>query len=113
MNEADFKVESLDTIMEALYKADHLAKLSLSKNLITAEICQHLSVMPQRLHHFQALCLSHCEIGEDGLQLLCEGFYGQTKIKYLDLSWNNISEKGMKIIVTMLGKNHSLEKLLI
>ena len=45
--------------------------------------------------------------------MLCEGFYEQTTIKYLDLSWNNISEKGMKIIVSMLGKNQSLEKLLI
>ena len=45
--------------------------------------------------------------------MLCSGFYGQTTIKYLDLSWNNISEESMKIIVKMLGQNQSIEKLLI
>ena len=61
--------------MEALYTADHLCRLSLSNNKLNAEVCGHLSVMPQRLHHFQALCLSHCEIDENGLKMLCEGFY--------------------------------------
>ena len=52
LNEADFDIESLDLIMDALYKADHLRRLSLSKNMITREICEHLSVMPERLHYF-------------------------------------------------------------
>jgi Ran GTPase-activating protein (RanGAP) involved in mRNA processing and transport len=91
LNEADINMESLDVIMEALYKADHLRRLSLSKNCLDEGICQHLSDLPSRLHNFQSLCLSHCEIGLDALDNLCKGFYGQTTIKCLDLSWNNIS----------------------
>ena len=37
---------SLDAIMEALYTADHLCRLSLSNNKLNAEVCGHLSVMP-------------------------------------------------------------------
>ena len=113
LNEADFDIESLDIIMEALYQADHLRRLSLSKNILTKNICEHLSRMPTSLHKFESLCLSHCEIGEDGLELLCNGFNGQTTIKYLDLGWNNIQVNGMKIILKMLQQNKSLEKLLI
>lgn len=113
LNEADFDIESLDIIMDALYKADHLRRLSLSKNMLTSNICEHLAKMPTSLHSFESLCLSHCEIGEQGLSLLCSGFYGQTTIKYLDLSWNNIPSNGMKIILKMLEHNKSLEKLLI
>ena len=39
LNEADFDIESIDIIMEALYKADHLKSLSLSKNQLTNSIC--------------------------------------------------------------------------
>ena len=113
LNEADFDIESLDIIMEALYMADHLRRLSLSKNILTTNICEHLAKMPTSLHSFESLCLSHCEICEDGLELLCSGFYGKTTIKYLDLSWNNIQANGMKIILKMLQHNKSLEKLLI
>jgi len=59
------------------------------------------------------LNLSHCEIGEDALKSLCSGFYGQTTVKDLNLSWNNISSQGMVIILDMLRDNVSLEKLLI
>ena len=68
LNEAEFDIESLDIIMEALYKADHLRRLSLSKNILNFNICEHLSVMPTRLHIFESLSLAHCEIGEDGLE---------------------------------------------
>ena len=50
LNEADINIESLDIIMEALYKADHLRRLSLSKNFLDEKICQHLSDLPNRLH---------------------------------------------------------------
>ena len=46
LNEADIDIESLDIIMDALYKADHLRRLSLSKNMLTDRICQNLSVLP-------------------------------------------------------------------
>ena len=46
INEADLDVESIDIIMDALYKADHLKRLSLSKNLLTYTLCQHLSIVP-------------------------------------------------------------------
>jgi Ran GTPase-activating protein (RanGAP) involved in mRNA processing and transport len=39
LNEADINIESLDVIMEALYKADHLRRLSLSKNFLDEKIC--------------------------------------------------------------------------
>jgi len=39
LNEADFDIDSLDLIMEALYKADHLRRLSLSKNQLNNSIC--------------------------------------------------------------------------
>lgn len=39
LNEADFDISSLDMIMEALYKADHLRRLSLAKNELTLQIC--------------------------------------------------------------------------
>ena len=113
LNEADFDIDSIDIIMEALYKADHLKSLSLSKNQLSNSICQHLSQIPKRLHHFYSLNLSHCEIGEDALKSLCAGFYGETTIKNLNLSWNNISSQGMVIILDMLKNNTSLEKLLI
>ena len=42
-----------------------------------------------------------------------KGFIGQVTIKYLDLSWNNITEDGMKHILEMLRENKSLEKLYV
>ena len=39
LNEADIGVEELDLIMEALYKADHLKRLSLAKNELSVTIC--------------------------------------------------------------------------
>ena len=50
LNEADFDIESLDIIMDALYKADQLRRLSLSKNMLTSNICEHLAKMPMNLH---------------------------------------------------------------
>ena len=50
LNEAYFELESLDIVMEALVKADHLRRLSLNKNILTFPICEHLSTMPSRLH---------------------------------------------------------------
>lgn len=113
LNEADVDVATIEIIMEAIYKADHLRRLSLAKNILNQQLCAHLSQMPRRLHKFESLCLSHCDIGEDGLRSLCSGFEGQTTIKYLDLSWNDIQSAGMRIILEMLSKNKSLEKLLI
>lgn len=69
--------------------------------------------MPKRLHSFESLCLSHCKIDIDALKQLCAGFYRQTTIKYLDLSWNNIKAEGMKHILAMLAENKSLTKLYI
>ena len=46
LNEADIDLESLDIIMNALYKADYLRRLSLSKNMLSNNICQNLSVLP-------------------------------------------------------------------
>ena len=109
LNQADFDIDTLDTIMEALCKADHLHKLSLAKNILNVNICSHLSEIPKRLHHFQILCLSHCELGHDGLKSLCAGFYGINTIKELDLSCNNIKSEGMQIILEILKKNKSLE----
>ena len=37
--EADFHIDTLDIIMEATYKADHLMKLSLAKNIL--DIAHH------------------------------------------------------------------------
>ena len=42
-----------------------------------------------------------------------QGFSGQVTIKYLDLSWNNVTEDGMKHILEMLRENKSLEKLYV
>jgi len=69
--------------------------------------------MPTRLHQFESLCLSHCLIGLSGLEILCKGLYGETSLRYLDLSWNNIPLEGMSHIVTMLQENKTLEKLYI
>ena len=33
------------------------------------------------------------------------GFSGQTTVKYLDLSWNNIPANGMKIILKLIQHN--------
>lgn len=113
LNEADLDIEILDEIMESLYKADHLRRLSLAKNYLSVNICQHLSKMPKMLHKFEMLCLSHCNFGDEALETLCSGFYGKTTVKYLDFSWNNIQSKGMKHILKMLADNKTLEKLYI
>jgi len=76
--------------MEATYKADHLMTLSLAKNILDKNICSQLSQLSTRFNNFQILCLSHCELREDGLQSLCEGMHEKNTIKELDLSWNNI-----------------------
>ena len=39
LNQADIEVDSLDIILNALYHADHLRGLSLSKNFLTKTIC--------------------------------------------------------------------------
>ena len=39
LNEADLDIEILDEIMESLYKADHLRRLSLAKNYLSVNIC--------------------------------------------------------------------------
>jgi len=90
LNEADLNIESLDLIMESVCKADHLKKLTLAKNTLDVNICQHLSKLPHRLHHFEMLSLSHCNFGDEALETLCKGFHGEVSVKYLDFSWNNI-----------------------
>lgn len=95
LNEADVDIETLDVIMEAIYKADHLRRLSLAKNPLDFAICQHLSQMPLKLHNFEMLCLSHCNFGDDALETLCAGLYGKNTVKYIDISWNNIEAAGM------------------
>lgn len=113
LNEADIDIEALDEIMAALCKADNLRRLSLAKNELTSSICDHLRILPQQLHKFQSMCLSHCLMGEEGLESLCSGFYGDISLKYLDLSWNYIQPSGMQHILSMLRENKSLEKLYI
>ena len=39
LNDADFDDETLNIIMEALYKANHLRKLILAKNPLNSVIC--------------------------------------------------------------------------
>jgi|APSaa5957512535_1039671.scaffolds.fasta_scaffold324004_1 hypothetical protein len=39
LNEADLDIESLDYIMESLYSADHLRRLSIAKNTLDINIC--------------------------------------------------------------------------
>ena len=46
LNEAEVECNTLDIIMEAFYKADHLRRLSLSKNSLSAQSCQILSAIP-------------------------------------------------------------------
>ena len=43
INEADINVESIDLIMDSLFKRDTLIRLSLAKNELNLAICQHLS----------------------------------------------------------------------
>ena len=65
-------------------------------------------------NHFQSLCLSRCEIGKEGLEILCRGFeHEHSELKFLDLSWNYISAEGMESIYRMLSNDHSLEKILL
>jgi hypothetical protein len=43
LNEAEVEFETLQVIMEAFFKADHLRRLSLSKNSLSPEICSILT----------------------------------------------------------------------
>jgi len=114
LNEADIEFKALEIILNGIVDSEAFFKrLSLSKNILDGNICEKLRDFPKKLNSFESLCLSHCEIGAAGLRLICEGLYGQSTIKYLDLSWNNVISQDMEIILEMLKNNRSLEKLLI
>jgi len=63
-------VETIRAILGSAFKADHLRRLSLSKNCLSTECIKCVEDVLTKRNHFQSLILSRCEIGKDGLEIL-------------------------------------------
>ncbi|XP_014649689.1 PREDICTED: NACHT, LRR and PYD domains-containing protein 2 [Ceratotherium simum simum] len=89
-----------------------LQRLSLENCHLTEAYCKELSsalIVNQRLTH---LCLAKNALGDDGVELLCEGLsYPECQLQTLVLWYCNITSEGCNHLSTLLQQNSSLTHL--
>ena len=58
----------------------------------------------------EILCLDHCEMTDQ----ICNQIFpaiSNTKIEFLNISWNNLSGDSINSVVSLLNQNQNLKKL--
>ena len=58
----------------------------------------------------EILCLDHCEMTDQ----ICNQIFpaiSNTKIEFLNISWNNLSGDSLNSVVSLLNQNQNLKKL--
>ena len=70
-------------------------------------------MVSQSIHtHFVALCLSHCHIDDTKFDVLAKGIV-KSNLKYLNVSWNQLSKSSTKNLHNIIVNNKNLEKLMM
>lgn len=83
----------------------NLRELDLSENInLGLPIYQALArVVEDRIWNLKSLNLEANKCGDDACELICEAISYNDSITYLNLSKNNISDRGAKAIAGMLS----------
>ena len=71
---------------------------------------QSIANMCNQFHMLEILCLDHCEMTDD----ICRYVFhsaANTKLQFLNISWNQLSGDSIEDIVRVVQHNQSLEKL--
>mmetsp|Transcript_16009 Transcript_16009/g.44064 ORF Transcript_16009/g.44064 Transcript_16009/m.44064 type:complete len:696 (+) Transcript_16009:267-2354(+) len=73
------------------------------------------AIFLQYSHTIQEMILSACNVGDEGVELLCHGIQEEhlsaSSLRVLDLGWNCIHDSGAVRLAAMLEANDSLEVL--
>ena len=99
-------------IINALKENDKIERLSLAKNEMNRQICNSALKLTRSQNQMVRLCLAHCEISDEGMSIINNGLQN-TNIRYLNISWNNLTPVSMESLTNFVSTNHNLEKLLI
>ena len=92
--------------------ADHiptgLGHLNISHNeLVGPESMKYLSqkILDDPAYSLDSLLVEGCQIGDEGAEHLAEAITDNGRMRFLDISRNNISAKGAEAVGAMLSKN--------
>ncbi|XP_074852110.1 NACHT, LRR and PYD domains-containing protein 12-like [Carettochelys insculpta] len=103
----------LQLLCEGLKHPDcKLKKLVLSCCKFTAVYCGDLSSVLSTNQTLRELNLKRCELGDSGVQQLCEGLKHKTcKLKILRLGYCGVTASDCKYLASVLSTNQTLEEL--
>ena len=99
-------------ILNALKQNNKIERLSFAKNEMNRMICSSTLKLTRSQNQMVRLCLAHCEITDEGMSIINNGLEN-TNIRYLNISWNNLTPVSMESLANFVSSNQYLEKLLI
>ena len=112
LHEADLADDVFQVIINALKENNKIERLSLAKNEMNRQICNSALKLARSQNQMVRLCLAHCEITDEGMSIINNGLQN-TNIRYLNISWNNLTPVSMESLTNFVSTNPNLEKLLI
>lgn len=66
--------------------------------------------MMQKFKNLEIMCFDHCDVTDDIFMTIFSGMHN-TDLRFLNLSWNQLSGACMPLIVDCLVQNQSMTKL--
>jgi hypothetical protein len=87
--------------------------LDLSGVLLGSQRTQIVSRMVAASTTLQTVVLRRCDLGDDGVEILCEALDTNTSVTTVDLSSNSISDTGARGLATTLRRSNTLLKAVV
>ena len=98
-------------ILFALQSTAGLQTLDLSGNLITEELAEQLATVLANCTKLETLLLRNCCLDNEVVNVVANSIRNITTLKYLHLSWDNITEITANNMLSVLECNTGLEEL--
>lgn len=112
LGDTDLGTESIIALSTVLGQNKHLRSINMNRPILFSqqeETTVHISKMLKINHNLRELHISKCDIGDFGVERLCDGLTDNYSLVYLDLSCNKITRDGAKTLSALLRKNTPLE----
>ena len=109
---ASNNLTSVELLCSMISKHCHLTHLCLSYNPIGTTGAYHITEMLKICPTLIDLRVSNCQLCDDGVLVLAETLGQESKLEFLDLSDNDITEVGAAYLASSLSNSH-LKKLLL
>ena len=97
-------------VIDAVSSLKQLFTFDFSNNVLQPQMNESIVKMIQKYPDMEILCLDHCGM-TDAMSKTYFQSMQNTKLQFLNISWNQITGESMPHLIKVVGQNQSLEKL--